>query len=324
MPLLYWGLQTACAGAVPRAALDELQRHFRANAQRNLFLAGTLRQLLSLLEAHGIPAIPYKGPVLAVAVYGNLALRQFGDLDILIRPQDAGRAQQLLFSQGYHWWDGRPHTLLPRLRKVSELVSADGRVLVELHYAITSATFLFPLNPAHLWARLETVSLLDTPVRTLAPEDLLLILCVHGAKHHWGRLGWICDVAALLRTSGEMNWERLVAYAGQLGSQRMLCLGVFLAHTLLGTVLPDALRPQLQADSLVQALAAQVSTELFAAAPGPLSAVERPLFYLRLRERLRDRVQSGCYLAYRLLTSPLLPPHKHGVEAAPSRGKETH
>jgi hypothetical protein len=266
--------------------------------------------------------MPYKGPVLAVAVYGNLALRQFGDLDILIRPQDAGQAQKLLCTQGYRWWDGRPHTLLPRLRKVSELVSADGRVLVELHWAITSSTFFFPLNPAHLWARLETVSLLDTPVRTLAPEDLLLILCVHGAKHHWGRLGWICDVAALLRTYGRMNWGRLVQHAEQVGSRRMLFLGIFLAHTLLGTTLPNALRPHLQADPLVSSLAAQVGAEFFAAAPGPRSAVERPLFYLRLRERLRDRVRGGCYLAYRFLTSHLLPFRRHSVDAAPSRGAE--
>jgi hypothetical protein len=151
MPLLYRGLQATGPDAVLRAALDELRSHFHANAQRNLFLAGTLRTLLRLLEAHGIPAIPFKGPVLAVAVYGKLALRQFGDLDLLVRTQDASRARDLLLTQGYRWWDGRPRTLFPRLRKVYELVSADGQVLVELHWAITSPkSFFFPLNPTHL------------------------------------------------------------------------------------------------------------------------------------------------------------------------------
>ena len=36
------------------------------------------------LPLQGIAAIPYKGPVLAAAVYGNLALRTFSDLDILV------------------------------------------------------------------------------------------------------------------------------------------------------------------------------------------------------------------------------------------------
>jgi hypothetical protein len=283
------------------------------NAQRNLFLAATLLKLLRLLEAHGTPAVPFKGPVLAVVAYGNLALRQFGDLDILVRPQDARHAQQLLLTRGYRRWDGRPTTPLPRLRKVYELISADGQVLVELHWALTSSTFFFPLKPACLWERLETVTLLDTPVRTLVPEDVLLMLCVHGAKHHWGRLGWICDVAALLHTYGEMDWQRMVERAEQLGSRRMLLLGVFLAHVLLGAALPEALRPRLQTDPLVLSLAAQVGAELFANAHGPLAAVDRPRLYLRLRERFRDKARGGCYLAYRLLTSRLLQPRRHGT-----------
>ena len=98
---------------------------------------------------------------------------------------------------------------LHRARKVYELVRQDEKVLVELHWAITSWTFFFPLNPEHLWERLETGSLEGTPVRTLAPEDLLLILCVHGAKHYWSKLGWICDVAELLRVHPGLKWTAL-------------------------------------------------------------------------------------------------------------------
>jgi hypothetical protein len=306
MPLLYTSLSATCPEVVPRAALDCLRQHFHTNVQRNLFLASTLRKLLRLLEAHGILAIPYKGPVLATVAYGHLALRQFADLDLLVRPQDANRARALLFAHGYRWQHGRAPMRWPGLLKVYELLSADGQVLVELHWALTSATFFCPLDPAPWWTRLETVGLLETPVRSLAREDLLLILCIHGAKHHWSRLGWICDVAALLRVSPQLNWERCLAQASQCGGKRMLALGLSLAHDLLGASLPAAVERWIQTEAAVPWLAAQVRAELFTATANPPNAWDHPAFYLGLRERRRDRLPCYVYLAYRTLLPAVL------------------
>ena len=86
---------------MPKPILEELREHFYANAGRNLFLAKELIKLLHLLESHEIPAIAYKGPMLAVSVYGNLAFRQFGDLDILVQERDYETARHLLMSQGF-------------------------------------------------------------------------------------------------------------------------------------------------------------------------------------------------------------------------------
>jgi hypothetical protein len=305
LPCLYRSLHTLSPNIVPQDGLTALRHHFQANAQRNLFLTGTLLKLLRLLEAHGIAALPYKGPVLAALAYGNVALRQFGDLDLLVRPQDADRAKALLWAQGYRWLDGHPPTHFPRLLKVYELVSPDGHVLVELHWALTSATFFFPLDPASLWTRLETVSLLETPVRSLAPEDLLLILCVHGAKHHWSRLGWICDVAAVLQAAPQLDWARCLAQARQLGGTRMLALGLRLAHDLLGARLPTEVGRWIQAEAVVSWLAVQVWARLFAAASPP-HAWDHPAFYLRLRERVRDRLPCYLYLLYRTLLPAVL------------------
>jgi hypothetical protein len=50
-------------------------------------------------------------------------------------------------------------------------------------------------------------------VMALVGEDLLLILCAHGAKHLWMALGWICDVAELLRVHRDMNWPDILEEA---------------------------------------------------------------------------------------------------------------
>ncbi|NJN18389.1 MAG: nucleotidyltransferase family protein [Oscillochloris sp.] len=85
LPLLVAGLLD-----VPALLRDRA----RAEALRSMMLAGELRHILSLLKQAGVTAIPYKGPALALQIYGNAALRQGGDLDLLIAPRDLMPARQ--------------------------------------------------------------------------------------------------------------------------------------------------------------------------------------------------------------------------------------
>jgi len=97
--LLYWNLNSVCPELVPAPELHKLREYFRVNSLRNKFLEKELVKLLHLFQTHEIPAIPFKGPVLASIAYGNLSLRSFADLDILVQKRDLGRAYQVLRSQ---------------------------------------------------------------------------------------------------------------------------------------------------------------------------------------------------------------------------------
>jgi Uncharacterised nucleotidyltransferase len=248
-------------------------------------------------------AIPWKGPVLAAAAYGNVALQQFGDLDILVREQDSMRAKDLLLASGYRPLYPQPaeqEAAYYGLRKVYELVREDGRVVVELHWAITSRTFPFPLDPASLWVEAETVFLKGTPVRNLGPEDLLLVLSAHGAKHHWGKLMWICDIAEVVRSyADKVDWSRLMTRARSIGATRMLALALFLARDLHGAAVPEDVWRRVKAEPKVAWLAGQVRSRFFSG--GSLMAVERPAFYIQLRERAQDRMRCRAYLGYRMM-----------------------
>ena len=302
-PLLCHNLTNRCAASVPKTLLVQFRRYIQAHAFNNLFLTRELIRLLGLLEKNGISAIPWKGPVLAAMAYGNVALRQFGDLDILVRQDDAMRGKDLLFSAGYRLqYEGSAESAVAfhSARKVYELIREDGRVVVELHWAITSQTFPFRLDPASLWENIATISLEGAPVHNLSPEDLLLVLCVHGAKHHWGKLMWISDIAEVLRTySNKIDWKRLTQRADGLGGARMLFLGLLLAQDLLGAKLPSEFLQRTRGDPTLAYLTTEVRSGLFAG--GPLMAVERPTFYVALRERPQDRMRCRLYLAYRML-----------------------
>src|SRR5580693_9004132 len=75
----------ACAGeALPSSWRQRFSEEFLRNSCRNLALTAELFRVLEALESHGVCATPYKGPVLAAQVYGDAAMRQFSDLDIII------------------------------------------------------------------------------------------------------------------------------------------------------------------------------------------------------------------------------------------------
>src|SRR5260370_41435139 len=89
-----------------------------------------------------------------------------------------------------------------------------------------------------MWPRRRVVTLMGQPLVAPGAEDLLLILCMHGAKHLWKNLGWICDVAQLLGVQPHLDWEQVRREARRLRSERLLRLGVYLAERVLQAPLP--------------------------------------------------------------------------------------
>src|SRR6266545_745263 len=116
MPLLCWHFTHNCPDAIPRPILEQLRDYFHSNARSNLLLTEELLRLLDLLATHGVRAIPFKGPALAASLYGNIALRRFCDLDLLVHTNEVSKARDLLISEGY-----RPEFNLTRTREAAFL-----------------------------------------------------------------------------------------------------------------------------------------------------------------------------------------------------------
>jgi hypothetical protein len=288
MPFLYSTLNAVYPEAVPKTVLTRFRENFHDNAQHNLSLTAELLKLLNVFEVHGIPALPYKGPALAASAYGSLLLRQFGDLDLLIHKRDAQRANDRMCAEGYH----------PQYHPdyASKFVRSDGGVLVELHTEITWMKFPVELDFDDLWAHRKQENLAGTTISTLSPEDLLPILCVHGAKHCWTRLAWSCDVAFHIHRNPSMDWERVFEMARRMSGERILSLGLLLAHEL-GATLPQEAQQRIESDSTAKSLAVQVYQRLLSEDNYDprenkkfLFFRESDLFYLRVRERFRDKL----------------------------------
>ena len=138
-----------------------------------------------------------------------------------------------------------------------------------------------------IWRRLAPVRIGGELRQTLAPEALLIVLCMHGGRHCWLRLAWLCDLAEFLRAYPQLDWPAVLAEAAALHSSRLLLLGLWLAHALLGADLPAVVHCA-AADPAVARLAEQVRAWLYAGVAEP-PASEQARFYLAAREHRVDR-----------------------------------
>ena len=256
---------TRYADRVPGPVLARMAEESRWLTQHSQALTRELLDLLTLFSKSDIPVLPFKGPTLGLQAYGDPALRAFADLDVLVRPADLEDARAVLLNAGF--FPSFPTTparraLLVR-RGSHEGFERDDGVAVELHWRIAGAISDFGLDYARLWSRLGVVSLGGRLVPALHPVDLLLVLCIHGAKHAWERLAWICDVAELIRSTPDMDWTAVVAEAELLKAGRVLGLGLLLADELLDSPLPPHVATLVRSDRALAPLAASVRGWLF-------------------------------------------------------------
>jgi hypothetical protein len=161
LPLLYYHLNSICPQSVPTAVLDSMRTEFITNSKSCLYLFSELRKLLRLFEKQGIKAVVFKGPVLAAAAYGDIGLRQVGDLDILIKQSDFGLAKQLLTAAGY-----KMEPLLTESQEISHLrfhceiqFISDSANVVDLHWGLSPKSFSFALDARQVLGRSETITI---------------------------------------------------------------------------------------------------------------------------------------------------------------------
>ena len=297
MPLLYQNLQKTCPQAVPRDTLEKLRTYFLTNTGRNLAFTTKLLELIKLFKENGITAIPFKGPVLAEFVYGDLALRQFADLDILIYRDDVLNAYQLLLSKGY-----RPEVSLNAeqvkayLKTEYSLAAADkdSKVIVELHWEVTGRYTGYSFDRDHLENRLETVTLSGKKMRQFPAEDLLVYLCIHGSKDSWNNLDSICCVAELIHSRPDIKWDHVAHLAGEIHCRRMLYLGLFLAHHLLDAELPTHILEKIDTDPVITKMTANITKTLFVqpdrSNPSQVNS-DFSMFHLDIKDRNQDKLR---------------------------------
>jgi Uncharacterised nucleotidyltransferase len=303
-PLLARHLSVCAAGIVLPEELKRLLNAARANAARCLILTAELIQVMERFREAGILAVPYKGPVLAVQVYEDVTLREFEDLDIVLRQTDMPHANEIVTSLGYRpkfpWIlsAGRASALVPGEYNYRD---ESRRTLLELHTERTLRHFPVPPDLDELARRLVPVSLSGHEIRTFAPEDALVMLCIHGSKDFWGRISWVADIAELIRARPDLDWDAVSHRADSWNARRILDLGLVLASNMLDAQLPDEVDARVREDQVAAALASEVVTRLLRRDRRAFGSAERFSF----RRRMLGGALAGWRYSIRLAVVPV-------------------
>jgi hypothetical protein len=293
LPQLHWALRPH-AELVPESAWRTLDERASKVAANSRAATAELLRLVERFRREDCPMIPYKGPVLAVLAYGDVTLRHFSDLDLLIPRASIPRAASLIESLGYRLEhrSGRAAQAVHLGTEYHYLYRhPESGLAVELHGEAIPCFFSFPLTNEELGRRLETAMVDGQPVPSLSREDLVLLLAMHGTKHEWQCAEQVLSLAALVGRSPGLQWEPLLERATALGGRRVLLLGLNLAHTWFECPLPERMVAEIDRDAMVAELTAQVWDYFLGIRKPATSAIQTASFQARSRERRADRLR---------------------------------
>jgi len=303
LPLMH--LHLARRETVPPVVREAIRDRSERVARSNLYLSTQLLEIVGGLEAAGISTLVFKGPAAAAGLYGNLFLREFGDLDILVKSADVPRATGVIESMGFAPWRltaGAQEELLQHVEYSRTFTRPSDDLDLDLHWNLARDFFRGRVEAEALWADTTSFVLHGKELRCLSPKLFMLALCVHGAKHGpfpWPRLKWICDVAEFVRQSEGFDWEATVRRAGELGCRRTMLLGLAVSRPLHDDRLPASVEDELAREPQIASLAARIWRWLASDTPVALSFTEHVAVDIAL---IDDGVGRLSYAARRVFT----------------------
>ena len=241
MPMLHRNLMARYADLqVPEPIQSLLRETYRTSGVRNIRLFAQLTDILRRFREAGIDVVVLKGAHLADLVYAEVALRPMADVDLLFRSRDLRTATRLLRTLGYAGTAGEGEVKhqdpidenlhLEPMRKL-------GGLIIEPHYAIAIAERMKDVDSEGLWSRAQKAAIGGAQAMVLAPEDLLLHLCIHASLHHGFEVNLLhlCDIPAVVdHYRDRLDWGLFWARARAWGAERSVLVMLALAERLLG------------------------------------------------------------------------------------------
>lgn len=235
---------------------DEIQDYYREATRYSLQLAVELLKVVDLFSDRHIDVVPFKGLVFSLLIYGDIAKRPGGDIDLLVRPELHKESEKLLSAVGYS----------VKMRDENAMQSSlwhKGKdIYIDLHWGIPPRSSR--IKSDLLWRNLEPVNCLGKPVKTFCPQDALLITAVNATKEYWmPSLHHFSDITALAAGYSNKDWGKVVRRATRLNCKRALYSALMLCNQLLAFEIPDLISKQIAREDNLNLIVEEIKDHLF-------------------------------------------------------------
>jgi len=208
---LYPLLKDKCDG-VSGELLQRAQQALKQNKLHLLRLSGELVRLSKLFEEKQIPWLSIKGPALSMQLYGDVAARQSGDLDILVNEVDLEKSVSLLNEIGYNQiscLNVKHKNRYRRHHKDYLFRHTKHHILIELHWKLSHDWLTSDDITALIWTDTTKIQIAGEQIPIPNTTNHLIFLYEHGSRHTWYRIAWLWDIAyaEITRFGDEINYS---------------------------------------------------------------------------------------------------------------------
>jgi hypothetical protein len=221
LPLLMKELSAeALQQRVGHKKCEQLRNLYHQSNLLNLWYSWEVKCVLETITKADIAVMVLKGADVATTLYRHPELRHFGDVDLMVRPEDLTVTIALLEGLGYHYHQEYRFESLSRQRAAFVYVKevAVGYLVFEIHTSPHNNEMGVSFHAAQLWERARPITIEGVNVYGMGLEDLLLYLCWHFRSHSFSRLIWLYDITMLLlRYADQIDWSKAHTIAKKQG-----------------------------------------------------------------------------------------------------------
>ena len=226
---------------IPSGFVSELKANYMSISPRNMLMSTELIRIIKLFRENNIKVLAFKGPILSQIAYGDITLRQYSDLDIFVEEAHKQKVVSLLLENGYvDTLDFTPEQKLPWYSNAKEinLYHPEKSIHIDLQWLFFDKDYPLHYDYSTIWENTSAIKLNNHSIPTFSPENLLIYLSVHGAKHLFERIGWIKDIDLFIRIQ-PIDWQQIDRQMDQSDFKRMFLLGLSLSRQFFNTPIPE-------------------------------------------------------------------------------------
>ncbi len=249
--------------------------------RRNAALLNAALAVTGALENDGIPAIVMRGVSFLETIYGGrMGVRDFGDVDLLVRRRDLNRAKACLLRLGF---GPQPNALDDRYYERHHLHLAwskgGAQAAVEIHWSLDHKYTCYTIDSDEVFERARRKELPNSTLLLMDPEDTLIAACVHAFKHdplvrhYWGHLSCarpefpernlahLADLVGLVSREPAPDWTEVISRCQRWRSGEAVWALLTHAHGVLDLDVPEQVLSELRppASGWVERSAAEIA-----------------------------------------------------------------
>jgi hypothetical protein len=257
-------------------------------------------RVLTVLKNAEIPALPYKGLLFLEKIYGNKPLREIGDLDILVSPEDSVKALELLIEDGYKLGveANVSKELLIEVIKTTpspevgldKKTSIGMNVHIDFHWGINEFS-QYRIDLALIFSTAEMANFQNQKVLLPNTSSIFkMLINHHGGRECWVRLKHLADLIAFKKTYPEISFDDLTNWSSEMDMKK-ICVA---AESLLESIF---FADDLTLDKQQESISLKRILGMWEYATH-WDRIMPKIFLLRIYRKLQDRETSWSTLIY--------------------------